>query len=280
MLSTLKHLLPRALSWTITVDKQLRQLFVGFSEVFVDVREYFDLIWLDMFPETTRELTAWEQAFGVNRGSLVESERRNRLSALWSAQGGQDPRYIQDTLQLSGFDVYVHEWWQLPLTVPPVPRNPYTALGTEQYGCGDPEMECGEPAAECGNYRASPGYMLVNKLYTAEINYTCECGERFMECGEPTAECGENSGFTFRRIQYPIPDNPAFWPYIMYIGGEIFGDTVIIDSKRQDEFENLCLKICPTHLWIGLLINFTDFLVEDESEDTLVEDESGYFLLE
>lgn len=100
MFRTLRHLLPTGQGFWITLDKTLRQIFEGVSESFDDARDYIDLIWLDMFPEHTRELVAWEQAFGLKsgEGTLTEQERRDRLAGLWAAQGGQDPRYLQDTL--------------------------------------------------------------------------------------------------------------------------------------------------------------------------------------
>lgn len=406
-LAIFKHLLPRAKAWTITkTTKTLRKFFEGLvSPLITDTRTFFDLIWYDLFPETTRELTQWEAVFGLKNGDLTTSERIARLDGLWKATGGQDPQYIQDTLQTSGFDVYVHEWWepsfltdrlmeesttaswtaingavlakisattnpddvfagdrsmscvhggvtdnpgfyeatatagitcivsgyvksdgvavpqvvgagglgtiwtgvntttdwqafneQVTLTgnveysclttttgagciwdqlsiqqVPPVVRNPFEAIGTELYGCGDPIMECGEPLAECGSRKADNGYMLVNKIYTAEPDYSCLCGEAIMECGEPLAEAGQHNGFIFARVEYEIPANPDLWPYILYIGGETWGDAVDIPANRIEEFEDLILKICPAHLWICLMVRYINAVVEPGT---------GYIVLE
>lgn len=118
MLPLFKHLLPRAKAWILTkIDKRLRQLFEGLSAALVDeLREYFDLIWLDMFPEHTTSLTQWESTFGLSNPGLTETVRRSRLDSLWKASGGQDPYYIQNTLRDAGFDVYVHPWWETLLT--------------------------------------------------------------------------------------------------------------------------------------------------------------------
>lgn len=414
MLSLFKHLLPKAIAWNITIDKQLRQFFDGLvTPVIEDAVEWFDLIWLDMFPQTTRQLTQWEQQFGVFKLDLTEQERRDRLDALWAAQGAQDPRYIEDTLQAAGFDVYVHEYWEPQLFTdndmeavgtaawteinsatlskettdpyegdqvmrcarngvndpgfkqvvttpgndfihmfrvrsdgnayptieqtgglgiiwtgddstdwqygylrfeatgetqfitntstgteycewdflimqpdPPVVRNPFEVLGREPYGCDDDLMECGEQIAVCGNTLDSVGYFLVNKLYNAYLNLTMLCGTANVECGEALVECGQNDGIVFERIEYDTPRRVAGphtidpWPGIMYIGGETFGDIAGVPFNRTEEFEDLCLKICPTHLWIGLLIDYELYLIEDESEDFLLEDESSDYLLE
>ena len=106
---------------------------------------------------------------------LTEQERRDRLDASWKATGGQSPRYIQDTLQAAGFDVYVHEWW-IPGSEPAVgikecvpPRNPNNFLTNGQQAsrvaCGEPLAECGEPLSQCGErYNYAVGYPLVNTI--------------------------------------------------------------------------------------------------------------------
>jgi hypothetical protein len=275
------HLLPRGAAWFLTpTGKALRRFWEALAEVRDSAVDYMDDVWADMFPSTTRELTAWEQAFGIFRLDLTDAERRTRLDGLWKATGGQSPRYIQDTLQNSGFDAYVHEWWQLPATDPPVARNPYTALGAFVLGCGDPEMECGEPLAECGSTTPQNGYMLVNKIYTTRTDYTCLCGEALMECGEATAVCGENTGVIFERVDYPVPSDPNQWPYILYIGGATFPDQAVIASSRMEEFEDLLLKICPAQLWIALLVDYRAVIIEDETGFFVIEDETGFQLIE
>lgn len=272
MLPTFKHLLPRgARAWIITTDKRLRQFFQGLSEGFlVTTRQFFDLIWLDIFPDTTRELVAWEEAFGLRPGDLTETERRERLAALWSARGGQDPRYIQDTLQAAGFDLYVHEWW-VPGTDPPVARNPFSVLATGVFGCGDNEMQCGNVEAQCGQTYGDIGYMLVNKVYTVFVKYL-GCGDDRAQCGENEAQCGENDGFDFIRKEYAVPSDSALWPYIVYIGGENFGDVAIVPEDRQEEIEDLLLKIIPAHLWIGLLIDFRNVVIDDLTGNQVIDD--------
>lgn len=58
-----------------------------------------------------------------------------------------------------------------------------------------------------------------------------------------------------------VPDDPATWPYFIYIGGATFPNTVIIDTDRRQEFERLVLKLCPAHVWIVELI---DFIQDDD----------------
>lgn len=278
--SFFQHLLPRAEAWRLTTTKQLREFFEGLVGSKDDFVEFMDLLWLDMFPVTTRELTAWEQSFGLYRLDLTEAERRERLDGLWKATGGQSPRYIQDTLQAAGFDVYVHEWWVLPAGSPPVARNPYTALGAVLLGCGEALMQCGEPIAQCGATTAYNGYMLVNKIYTTRTDLTCLCGEALMQCGEARAQCNENSGVVFERVNYPVPTDQTKWPYIYYVGGATFPDAANVGASRMDEFEDLLLKMSPAHLWIGVLVNYRSVIIEDETGFDVIEDETGFQLVE
>lgn len=256
MLSMFKHLLPRARAWSLTkTTKTLRKFFEALAESLIDpVVSFFDLIWFDLFPSTTRELKQWELSFGFVDLNQTEQERRDRLSAFWKVQGGQDPTYIQTTLQEAGFDVYVYDWWQTPVVGFPTPINPYLLFGAEIYACGDPEMQCGEPIAQCGSQRSGAGYMLVNKLYNAYLGYNVLCADTLSQCGEPTAVCGDNDGIIVARIEYAIPPNSKDWPWICYISGNPLGTPVLIQDDRRDEFEDLVLQMVPAHLWIGMNI--------------------------
>jgi hypothetical protein len=244
-----RRLLPNARAWNVTVQKQLRQFVGAFDVLEVGARAFFDSVHTDLWPATTRQLDAWEAQFGLIRLGLSEADRRTRLEATWAAVGGQSPGYIQDTLQAAGFDVYVHEWW-VPGTEPATgdfnlpmatPRNPLTYLqqtypglsvgvqcdalppATGGYSNYPRVAQCGEPWAESGNQTDPPGYPLVNKVPD---------------------------------IVRSVPTEQAFWPFFLYIGGEVFGTLAQVDTIRRDEFETLCLKICPAHLWLAMLVEY------------------------
>lgn len=267
-LRIITHLLPNARAWRITVDKTLRKFLTGLAPLGVDVKSYFDLILFDILPSTTRELDRWEQQFGLRAYGLTEQQRRDRLDITWKALGGQDPEYIQETLRANGFDVYVHEWW-VPGTEPAVnstaqatPRNPQTYLidggVTLAYfaECGETLAQCGEADALAGETVSPTGYLLVNKIYEP-VPAKVQCGELQAECGELLAECDETLSYYERPISYNIPTDPNTWPYFLYIGGQTFGDLATVDPKRRDEFEELCLKICPTQQWLGIIVTYT-----------------------
>jgi hypothetical protein len=214
------HLLPNARAWRLTIDKPLRKFFEGLTITGSDIRLYFDLVFLDIFPATTRELSAWESQFALPASGLTEAQRRERLAATWKAIGGQSPYYIQNALQDAGFDVYIHEWW------------------------------------EPGNNLEPLGYPLVNKIYEMAADVVALCGEEEMQCGETTAVCNYYEAFKESLRPYIIPDDSTKWPYFLYIGGETFGQLAQIPYTRKDEFESLCLKICPAQQWLGIMVEY------------------------
>jgi hypothetical protein len=345
-----KHVLPRARAWRLTIDKQLRQFFEGLAPVGDDAKEYYDGIYQDIDPQTTRCIGLWEKEFALPDTGMTEQERRDRLDSAWKALGGQSPRYIQDTLQNAGFDVYIHEWWwpEVPLIITvsgtgtavdgdynffgifegrpqwqkadtlgditysmlfnawrvenldngeyflhpdnttelppktgwgigsdssPAPtleyndplsaRNPLLYLRRGQnlvtyvIECGEALAECGEATAECGETLEPVGYPLVNKFIQTKTDTRSLCGESEMECGELSAECGDFLTISNAPKEYIVSGDPDTFPYYLYFGGETFPDVVTIDSKRRDEFESLCLKICPCQQWLGMLINYS-----------------------
>lgn len=262
-LNLFKHLLPQAKAWNITAEKRLRQFFQGLANgLITPSKVYYDNIWDDIFPETTTQIPEWETSFGLAETSLTTQERRDRLDATWKALGGQSPRYIQDTLQNSGFDVFIHEWWE---------PNVFPFLAVY---CGEVDAECGEAVAVCVNAIAdvrSPldvlapdnitpvvgkGYPLVNKITESRPDLFAICGEALAQCGEPEAYSYNFSGFIYNDKPYFVTTDPTTWPYYLYLGGEVFGDLADVSADRRCELETLCLKICPTQLWLGMLINY------------------------
>lgn len=266
-----QHLLPRARAWCITIDKELRQFFDGLASGLGDPTKLFiDQVWEDLDPQKTRELDAWEKQFGLITAVLTDQERRNRLDAAWKAKGGQDPRYIEDTLQAAGFSVYVHEWW-VPGSEPTIgvldaatPRNPLLYLNDNiqpiQYISNDGglDMQDGDTLAQDGASVQPTGYPLVNKILIFDPDYIND-GSLDMQDGDDDAQDGfiVSGDDVYNPKQYVIPLDVDSRSYFLYIGGEIFPDHAIITASRRNEFETLCLKICPAQQWLGILVDYS-----------------------
>ncbi|MCP3674224.1 MAG: hypothetical protein GY829_07115, partial [Gammaproteobacteria bacterium] len=255
--------------WRLSGNKQLRELMDGLGETGAEAKTFIDGVFDDLDPQKTTQLDLWDSQFGLRDVGLSTQARRDRLAGAWQLTGGQAPRYIQDTLQGSGFDVYVHEWWE-PGSEPAVgvksctvARNPLVYLqrsgtsATYVVECGEDVAQCGEDVAELGNSDTPTGYALVNKVVRTERGVLAQCGEDVAQCGEALASCGNFVTFVDFSLDYVVPFDTEKWPYILYIGGATFGDSATVDSKRRDEFEALCLKICPSQQWLGIMINYS-----------------------
>lgn len=264
-----KHLLPTGRAWLITIDKTLKRFFLGLSGTTQGAVSFSDDIFNDVSPLLTRNLSDYEIQFGITNTGIDEDERRLRLDSAWKATGGQSPRYIQDTLQANGFDVYIHEWWE-PGSTPDIgdsacaiARNPLNILrrsttdGVIYAGeAGEALAEAGEPIMDAGETVNAVGYVYVNDILETVPRRFVQCGEPLAACGDPSALCGNFNDFIDIRRTYIIPDDPNKWPYFLYFGGEVFGDCAIVPESRRPEFENLCRRIAPAHLWLGMLINY------------------------
>lgn len=268
-LRAFKHLLPHGRAWRLTTAKNLRNFFTGLAEALgPPIKTFVDAVWLDIFPADTRELSEWEAQWGLPSTGITDAERRDRLSATWKALGGQNPDYVQNTLRSNGFDVYVHEWWA-PGTEPAVgvkqcvtPRSPLQYLRREFTNrtlgveCGEALAACGEDFADAGNGVEPRGYPLVNRTLQTVADILPLCGEAVAECGEVEASCGNYLEFVTQLRDYTVPSDPSKWPYFLYIGATDINDIAQVDPKRRDEFEALCLKICPAQQWLGILVEY------------------------
>lgn len=292
-----KHLLPNARAWQLTVNKKLRDFFDGLSAGVVDEsKDFIDSVFNDIDPKSTRQLSEWESQFALPQSLSDEQERRDRLDAAWKALGGQSPRYIENTLCAAGFDVYVHEWW-VPGSEPVVgtlaaatARDPalYLTGGAEDKylsadgaadmqdgdslaadGTIDPavtgtawlsadgatDMQDGDAIAQDGATTAPTGYPLVNKLLTPTSEIISD-GYAGMQDGDAVAQDGAIIT-VYNPKQYVLPVDGDTFPYFLYIGGQTFPDHATVKQSRRNEFEALCLKICPAQLWLGMLIDYS-----------------------
>lgn len=265
-----KHLLPRGKAWRLTVDRTLRKFFAGLSGVGADAKTAIDAKYDDISPQKTTQLAAWEDQFALPASSLTDQERRDRLDAAWKALGAQDPRYIQTTLRDAGFDVYVHEWWQ-PIggrpaggsingDVTPVARDPFQYLNDGSVGApwvtvdGRAEAMDGGAEAMDGSTSAPIGYPLVNKITVASNNAVSDGGPAMQDGGLAASDGAIYT--TYADKQYTMPAGAGTYPYYMYIGAQIFPQQASVPAARRHEFEALCLKICPTELWLGILVTY------------------------
>lgn len=229
-----QHLLPTGAAWRLGFQKQLTKFFDGLTGLPSDARVYADGVYQDLFPATTRDLALWEAEFGLV-ADPSDSVRRLNLAAAWKATGGQSPSYIQGVLQAAGFALYVHEWWT---SGPPyVARDPrsYTSLpriGT--YECTGAAFLSAQPECTPSSIAGQPQ---CDNFLSNEVGYLVNLD-------------------LSRRPPPRVPDDPATWPYFIYLSAASFPTPVNIPASRRAELERLVLKLRPTQQWVVMLVNY------------------------
>lgn len=247
LFQSIKHLLPTGEPFRLG-DKFITKMWEGLGSFGDSVKEYIDLVYLDLFPETTRELEEWERFYGLNPSSdSSEISRRQALAAEWASTGGQSPAYIQGVLHAAGFDVWIHEWWES--SGPWVARDPHDhttppIVGTFQcYDNYDPGGPSVEPWLTAGDADAQADAWLANDPgYWANLTL------------DPLAPP-------------PIPENPALYPYFLYFSGENFPEHALILASRKQELQRLVQKLKPAQNWVVLICDVVTSIEELLNQD-------------
>ena len=248
-----QHLLPSGKPWLITLDKTLKNFFLGLSTFLGDVKIYADQVFQDIDPLLTRQLDLWESNFALRGFGLNEEERRQRLLGKWREEGGQSPAYIQQTLRAAGFDVYVHEWWEpnsrmaggsVNMDVVPVARNPFDYIYDGVAGDrllsydGALDMIDGGVEAFDGNVERPSGLPLVNKV---EITKEALISDGIaMDGSDDSVDGGIEIFYEMR--EYAMPTTTDTYSYYLYIGGEVFPEKAFVPNNRREEFEGIMFK--------------------------------------
>lgn len=276
-LRVFSHLLPRGQTWSLTINRTLRKFFAGLAAPFDSTdptyspRAFADAVFSDIFPSTTRQLPKWLFQFGLERGANDAADVL-QLQAAWQAQGGQSPKYLQDTLQSAGFPLYVHEWWT---DDPPF----------KQVCAHDTLAQAGEPLALASsrsyrrfvrdprNYTTQP---VTGSVQASALSDQPQCSA-FTDQPQANAFLVNNPGYLVNLDLSPsappaIRDDtydtgkrkdqsawdwfPKTWPYFIYLGGATFPAHVSVPASRRAELERLVLKLRPTHQWVVMLVDY------------------------
>lgn len=253
LFSSIQHLLPRSEAFKLTANKWVTKLWQGLGASADDAKQEIDLGYLDLYPETTRELEEWERFYGLT-AAPTETDRRLALAAEWRSTGGQSPGYIQGVLRTAGFDIYIHEWWAS--SGPYVARDPHTYTSYPEVGqiqCSpytqDALLDEALPYAQLDDFLVNePGYFVTQSL-------------------SPFAPP-------------PIPTDPTKYPYFLYFTGKTFPDPALIEASRRGELERLIQKLKPAQNWVVLIAEYIGpgYVLVDDDGYVLV-DEDGYALV-
>ena len=259
-IKAIRSLLPSGKAFNTYGDKVNAKFFKG---LFSWVPAQLDFVRqgiLNFFPQTTQDLDKFEDQFGLIAGDKTEQERRDQLAAAWrGVVGGQDIAYLNSVLSQAGFDLFVHEWFDLlDSGFPPDVRNPFDYINIEDnvISCGMEEAQCGAEEAQCGYLVTKDGYLLVNNIFFTTKSFLAICGDSNTQCNNETSACGEYSGLSNIKVPYTINPNRATFPFYLYVCGENFPDVVEIPLNQRDRLETLLLKHMPAKYWIGVLVKY------------------------
>lgn len=227
---SLKLLLPSGKAFDITQNSTVRRFFKGLSYLPEDVKRENELVFLDLFPETTRALEEWENQFSVLFADLQYGEtRRGILKALWQVNvGGQDLKYLQGILQNINENIHVFE--NIPV------KNPRDANSV--FGC-----MCGQRHSVCGNKKLSCGYKDGDSEFT------------------PTVIRNDSDQL------YDIPIDVQYWQNYFFVARNIVTNSrkeiiycqkLKLDTKWKSFIEYLILKIKPVQMGALIFIQYID----------------------
>lgn len=212
----IKNLFPLSKAFQLFTDNNKRKFIKGLSRLPENVRHEIELVYGDLFPDTTRFPEKWESVFAVIFREDELEKRRDILDSLWKInQGGQSAQFLEDTLRRIHDDIRVVE--NIPV------RNPRDSNVVIM-------MVCDAEIAVCDNEKAVCDYRIGDETFI------------------PTILQNDSSG------PYSIPNNSKYWEFCTFICKSVIRNTrnqimyiewLEIDKRWQNFVEYLILKIKP-----------------------------------
>lgn len=210
------------------------------SQALEDARSILNAILPDNADFTAADATQWERRLGIITGVGVSlADRKAAIIRKMNHPGDIPARqhylYIERSLQLAGFNVWVHE------NIPEITPEDYITTGptaVAQYG----DFEYGE--LEYGD---------ITESLTSPIEY-----------GEPLeygmAQYGGNynnqvANFIDAALDLYF-DHGANFRSSFFIGGQTFGTYADVDAAREAEFRQLILQLKPVNTISYIYINY------------------------
>jgi len=254
-------LLPPGPLWVPKPGGDFDNLLTGQATNYEDVKQFLGELADIRDPLKTAYLSDAEKEWGlVPNPDLTEAERRDRLLAAKTSGGNEGTdEYIQAKLQLAGFGLYVHR------NNPAVDPSLFIFTGSGAI-FGDSDTVFGAAGAVMGGTNGE--YVVNGDLFYNELDWLGMFGRDISVMGGADTQMGATSGALIRRkVTYPDPTDPIYWPLVFFIGGEATRDpstgaltqidTAQVPASRRDELISLIVKYKPAHTWCGLLIELT-----------------------
>lgn len=131
----IKKLFSNSRAFQLFIDNNKRKLIKGLSFLPENIRKEAELVYFDVFPDTTRFPEKWEDIFGILFTEAELEKRRDILDSLWKINsGGQSAIFMEEALQK--IDNSIHVFENVPL------RNPRDVNIAYPSCCDNQIMVC------------------------------------------------------------------------------------------------------------------------------------------
>ena len=211
-----KALFPRSRAFQLFVENKKYKLIKALCDMPENVRKEGELVYFDLFPDTTRHIEKWEKVFAVFFTQAEYEKRRAIIDSLWKLiSGGQSAQFLQDLLQCIDKNIRVIE--NVPTS------NPRHSSIVDLCVNGHRSMRCGNRKAICNYRRGNVGFTptIIQNDATADYN---------------------------------IPFDVDYWEFCFYIckaavrnarGQILYIEPLEIDAVWRNYIEYLILKVKP-----------------------------------
>jgi hypothetical protein len=249
---TIKSLFPISRAFQFIIHKNKRKFIKGITILPETIRREMELVYFDIFPDTTRFPKKWEKTFATIILNDELTKRRSILDSLWKINvGGQSVSHLEIVLQ--GIDSNIRVIENVPIC------NPKMIYIVDTAVCDNQKMVCDNTVAVCDYY-----------LGEREKIIKAVCDNNKMICDYIDAVCDYyimNDGYTPSIIRNNIenydciPDNQNYWGMYFFIcksvlrdseGNILFAEMLKINKIWKNYIEYLILKIKPVHS-IGII---------------------------
>jgi hypothetical protein len=227
-------LFPRAGAFFLFGDSLKRKFIKSISVLFEDIRHEAELVYFDLFPDTTRYPEKWETTFAVYFTAKEIEKRRSILDSLWKINnGGQSRPFLEEVLGGIGKIKVVEN-------VPVV--NPRLVKTVDVAVCDNEVMFCDNELSVCDYRLGDEGFI-------------------------PSVLRNDISEF------YSIPVDRAHWEMCFFVCKNVLRDNLFnisyveplqLNAVWRNYVEYLILKIKPVH---STAIVFIDWIEEEQGND-------------
>jgi hypothetical protein len=248
LLELTKQLFPTGRAFRIPYNSVKEKFYNGILESEKDAYEdgisILDSILPDNDNFTAEDATRWEQRLGMIDGSANTLEDRKaairrKMNHPGDILARQSAGYIQDQLQLAGFDVYIHE------NIPALTPDQILAAAIDDIGeMGDSEMDTIEMGSVFSLY---PDLFIFPQMGEIEMGAAEMAGVVYINMVVNNINEDVDAAFL-------VGDN---YKCCFFVGGQTLGTFADVPETRKDEFRQLILKLKPVQTVGILFINYT-----------------------